>query len=601
MRSRSTSTPPSERGGARLRRRRPRLGRGVAATGGSVEQLHHQVGAGDAVDHAVVNLGDQRPPTTGEPLDHPHLPQRAVPIELHGHQPAHQVVQLLLPAGRRQRRVADVVGEVEVRVVDPHRPPELARHEPHLLAIPRQQRQLAGDQLDDLLVRRRRPLEDRARRDVHVGHAVLDVEEQPVERAQPIHRAPPRPHPRPLADDREGSKVLAVVPSLNVDDGRLYLPAVGEFAGPRSLRQLLEAVVTVGSDLDLPAMLQRIVRSAVDLVDATYGALGVLDESRTWLAEFITVGIDEEARRAIGDLPEGHGILGLLIVDAKPLRLPDLSEHPDSYGFPPNHPPMRSFLGVPIRVRDEVFGNLYLTDKSSAEVFTDVDEELVVGLAAAAGVAIENARLITRVNELALVEDRERIARELHDTVIQRLFATGMLLQSTLPLVTVDPQAASGRIGEAVDDLDTTIKDIRSAIFSLERSRHDGDGLRSRIVSVAREATEPLGFTPRVVFDGPVDSTVRTNVGSELLATLREALSNVARHAHASRVDVTMSVGKDVCLRVVDDGVGPPAEQSPSGRGLRNMAARAERLGGSFALRPGRPHGTELEWRAPND
>jgi signal transduction histidine kinase len=379
------------------------------------------------------------------------------------------------------------------------------------------------------------------------------------------------------------------------------LPAVGEFAGPKSLRQLIDAVVTVGSDLDLPAMLRRIVRSAVDLVDATYGALGVLDESRTRLAEFITVGIDEETRRAIGDLPQGHGILGLLIVDAKPLRLPDLTEHPDSYGFPPNHPPMRSFLGVPILVRDEVFGNLYLTDKSSAEVFTNVDEELVVGLAAAAGVAIENARLITRVNELALVEDRERIARELHDTVIQRLFATGMLLQSTLPLVTVDPQAASGRIGEAVDDLDTTIKDIRSAIFTLERSRHDGDGLRSRIVSVAQEAADPLGFAPRVAFDGPVDSTVRTTVGTELLATLREALSNVARHAHASRVDVTVSVGKDVRLRVVDDGVGPPAERSSSGRGLRNMAARAERLGGSFALRPGRSRGTDLEWSVPNN
>ena len=363
---------------------------------------------------------------------------------------------------------------------------------------------------------------------------------------------------------------------------------------------MLDAVVTVGSDLDLPAMLRRIVHSAVDLVDATYGALGVLDESRTRLAEFITVGIDEAGRRAIGDLPQGHGILGLLIVDAKPLRLPDLSEHPDSYGFPPNHPPMRSFLGVPIRVRDEVFGNLYLTDKSSAEVFTDVDEELVVGLAAAAGVAIENARLITRVNELALAEDRERIARDLHDTVIQRLFATGMLLQSTLPLVSADPRAATGRIGEAVDDLDKTIKDIRSAIFALEQSRADDNRLRSRVLAVAQHASEPLGFTPRVVFEGPVDSTVSTTVGEELLATMREALSNVARHAHASRVDVAVEVGGDVCLRVVDDGIGPPVEQPDSGHGLRNMAARAEALGGTFALRPGPSRGTELEWRTPS-
>ena len=201
-----------------------------------------------------------------------------------------------------------------------------------------------------------------------------------------------------------------------------------DVAGPRSLRQLLDAVLTVGLDLDLPAMLRRIIESAVELVDATYGALGVLDESGTKLAQFITVGIDEKDHHKIGHLPEGHGILGLLIVDAKPLRLPDLSEHPDSYGFPPNHPPMRSFLGVPIRVRDEVFGNLYLTDKSSAEVFTDVDEELVIGLAAAAGIAIENARLHSKVQEMALFDDRERIGRDLHDTVIQRLFATGMSL-----------------------------------------------------------------------------------------------------------------------------------------------------------------------------
>ena len=201
--------------------------------------------------------------------------------------------------------------------------------------------------------------------------------------------------------------------------------AVGSLAGPRSLRQLLDAVQSVASDLDLPSMLRRITQSAVDLVDARYGALGVLDESKRRLGQFITIGIDDEGRHAIGHLPTGHGILGLLISDAKPLRLPDLSEHPASSGFPPNHPPMTSFLGVPIRVRDEVFGNLYLTDKVSGEVFTDIDEELVVGLAGAAGVAIENARLSERVRTLALTEDRERIARDLHDTVIQRLFATG--------------------------------------------------------------------------------------------------------------------------------------------------------------------------------
>jgi signal transduction histidine kinase len=374
---------------------------------------------------------------------------------------------------------------------------------------------------------------------------------------------------------------------------------MAEVAGPKSLRQLLEAVLTLGSGLDLAAVLRRIVEAAVDLVDATYGALGVLDEGGTRLAQFITVGIDDDAHQAIGRLPEGHGILGLLIVDAKPLRLPDLSAHPDSYGFPPNHPPMRSFLGVPVRVRDQVFGNLYLTDKSTGEVFTDVDEELVVGLAVAAGVAIENARLHAKLHDLAVVEDRERIARDLHDTVIQRLFATGMALQSTARLIRSDPQEAIGRIETAVDDLDATVKEIRTAIFDLERSRAARDGARDRLLVAAREAADSLGFQPRLMFDGPVDSALDEHTAAELVATLREALSNVARHAHASRVEVSVVVGEDLSLAVTDDGVGPPGPDAPRGKGLRNMADRAALLGGSFTVEPASPSGTTLVWRIP--
>ena len=282
------------------------------------------------------------------------------------------------------------------------------------------------------------------------------------------------------------------------------------------------------------------------------------------------------------------------------MRLPDLSEHPDSYGFPPNHPPMRSFLGVPVRVRDEVFGNLYLTDKTSGEVFTDVDEELVVGLAGAAGVAIENARLLARVHELALVEDRERIARDLHDTVIQRLFATGMSLQSTVRLVSSDRSAAIERIEQAVDDLDLTIKEIRTAIFGLERARASAGSLRSTILQLVHESAGALGFEPRVLFEGPVDTGVGDQVAEDLIATLREALSNVARHAHASRVDVEVTVGAEVYLRVADDGVGPPRDDTPMGHGLDNMATRAGKLGGAFELLPGHP-GTTVVWRVPKE
>lgn len=370
-------------------------------------------------------------------------------------------------------------------------------------------------------------------------------------------------------------------------------------AGPQSLRQLLDAVVAVGSGLELPSMLRRITELACELVDANYGALGVLDEARTGLSQFITVGVDDETHRAIGHLPQGHGILGLLIVDAKPLRLPDLNAHPDSFGIPPNHPEMKSFLGVPIRVRGEVFGNLYLTEKASAEVFTDVDEELVVGLAAAAGVAIENARLHARVTELVTMEDRERIARDLHDTVIQRLFATGLSLQGTAPLVTRDPATAISRIESAVDDLDETVKRIRSAIFALETTRSTGPGLRDKVLTLCRESTGALGFEPRVLFDGPIDAAATDEVAADLLATLREALSNVARHAQASRVDVSVVVDDDhLTVEVTDDGTGMPAVRG-GGHGLSNMATRASRHDGMFEHRPGPSLGTTIVWRVP--
>jgi signal transduction histidine kinase len=208
--------------------------------------------------------------------------------------------------------------------------------------------------------------------------------------------------------------------------------------------------------------------------------------------------------------------------------------------------------------------------------------------------------LLSRVHELALVEDRERIARDLHDTVIQRLFATGMSLQSTVRLVTSDPDVAVGRIGDAVDDLDVTIKQIRTAIFDLEQSKADHGSLRAQILSLAREAAIPLGFEPRVVLEGAIDTGVEEQVGNELLATLREALSNVARHARASHVVVEVVVDGDVRLSVADDGIGPPPPDVRSdGKGLRNMRERAVRLGGRLELAAAKQGGTVLMWQAP--
>lgn len=365
------------------------------------------------------------------------------------------------------------------------------------------------------------------------------------------------------------------------------------------MQELLDAVGAIGTDLDLPRMLERIVAAAAELAGARYGALGVLDDTGTALAEFITVGLSDDEVRAIGHLPKGHGILGLLIVDKEPIRLPDLTRHRDSYGFPEHHPHMTSFLGVPLRVRDEVFGNLYLADKRSGPEFTQVDELLVVGLSVAAGVAIENARLQARVQEAAIVEDRERIARDLHDTVIQRLFATGLSLQGAVRRAEV-PEVAE-RIEAAVEDLDLTVKHIRTAIFGLESSRgRSVNGTRAEVMTLCREAAGPLGFEPRVTFDGPIDATVQGSLAIDLLSVVREALSNVARHARATRVDIRLqALDGTLTLVVVDDGRGLPDDRSGAGHGLRNLRERAERHGGSFVAQAALPAGTRVEWQVP--
>jgi nitrate/nitrite-specific signal transduction histidine kinase len=371
---------------------------------------------------------------------------------------------------------------------------------------------------------------------------------------------------------------------------------MSQYAGNAQLRRLLDAVMAVGGDLDLPLVLERITEAARDLVDARYAALGVLDEQRVRLSQFITVGLSDEERARIGDLPKGHGILGLLIHEPKPLRLPDLSAHPDSFGFPPNHPPMTSFLGVPLYVRGEVFGNLYLTDKQDGGGFSDIDEELAMSLASAAAIAIDNARMHTRMQELSVLNDRERIAHDLHDTVIQRLVGSGMVLQGTARLI--DRPEAVERIQRVIDDLDGTVRDIRSAIFELDTHRAPGRSLRLEVVELAAEAGRGLGFDPVVRLDGPIDTAVPDHISAHLLAVLREALSNVARHAEASKVEVRLVVDVDVSLQVTDDGRGLPSRHT-AGSGLQNMSSRASELGGRVDVHPAGDGGTVVQWVVP--
>jgi signal transduction histidine kinase len=524
------------------------------------------------------------------------------------------------------------------------------------------------------------------------------------------------------------------------------------------LRSLLRANRAIVEQLDLEQVLRTIAEAALDLVDASYGALGVIAPDGT-LEQFIHVGMSEEQAATIGHLPEGHGLLGAVIDSAAPIRLEHLGADPRSTGFPRHHPAMDTFLGVPIRVRDEIFGNLYLTNRADGP-FSQEDEELVTALAATAGIAIENARLFDEAQrrqrwsaalaevtsallsgesddvlgvvadgvatavgahlvcvivpvpdsadmvvevargtdaetvrgrvlaregtiagrvleegvvvsreapladdpestkldvgptvalplnafgrtlgvltisrpangvrftdtdlsmaadfaaqasvaielasaradraQLDLVEDRSRIARDLHDHVIQRLFASGLSLQSTALLA---PEPLRAAIGEQVGMIDTAIADIRTAVFTLtSQPTTTSTRLRHRVLDAVGELSEDEENTPRLTFAGPVDLLVTDGIADDVMAVVREGLSNAVRHSGASQIEIDVSTdGSSVTVTVTDDGRGMDPKKDRSS-GTANLAERARRRAGTFALTTPTGGGTALNWSVP--
>ncbi|MFG2481657.1 GAF domain-containing sensor histidine kinase [Streptomyces virginiae] len=591
----------------------------------------------------------------------------------------------------------------------------------------------------------------------------------------------PDPSPGPLPDPLPGPSKPSGPPSTaGASDAPDPLAAAAQ--ATRSLQglsteltarvpQLLEAMRSVGTGLELHSTLDRICETAAELADAHYAAIGVVDTEGRGLSDFVTHGISPAQARKIGHRPDGkRGLLGALISHSDTVRLDDLTKDPRSAGFPPHHPPMKTFLGVPIRVQGEIFGNLYLAEKNGGGEFSDYDVHMVRVLATEAGIAIGNARLyeaatqrerwidgsvavttallsggdaddalavvaeqarrladsdagivmlpaeeggmeivavssenpatslgvvipaespvVDRLLEgepifvddaasdprmtseltsrygpcmllplqsggrvlgalvtprarggraftevertlatqfasqaalalmmaeaqrdrerLAVFEDRDRIARDLHDLVIQRLFATGLMLEGAQRRTAV-PEVRDG-VGKAVDELDVTIQEIRTAIFALQQGPAEApSGLRTRVLREINMAAVPLGFKPAHRFLGPIDTVVGELVGKNLIAALREALSNAFRHAEASRIDVvidstiTLADGRPgVRLEVADDGVGIPEGGRRSG--LRNLRRRAESLGGASSYGPGIGEdggGTTVVWEAP--
>jgi signal transduction histidine kinase len=365
-----------------------------------------------------------------------------------------------------------------------------------------------------------------------------------------------------------------------------------------SSEALIEAGLVLASELSLPAILQKIVELACSVAGARYGALGILTPEGAELHDFITVGITDAEREAIGALPRGHGILGALIVEAKPLRLLRIQDDPRSVGFPANHPPMTSFLGVPIKARGRVFGNLYLTEKRGAPEFSAEDERAVGTLAAQAGVAIENAGMREELQRMAITEDRERIAKELHDGVIQSLFAVGMSLAATAQMTGVSSEAHA-RMSAAVDDIDKVIRDLRGYIFALR----PGEAADYHVILAIGELIDSMRRGSSIAIEADVDPDVAariSNKAAHVLQAAREALSNAVRHSGAATVTLALrdESGRTV-LEVRDDGRGFDPSNPADGNGLRNLRVRAAELGGTLDVETAAGKGTIVRLTIP--
>jgi signal transduction histidine kinase len=361
------------------------------------------------------------------------------------------------------------------------------------------------------------------------------------------------------------------------------------------------ATRAIVGELDLDKVLQLIVDSVRDLVGSRYAALGIADSAGR-IEHFITSGITADQRAAIGPLPRGHGLLGTIIRDGVPLRIPEISGHPESYGFPPNHPPMHSLLGVPVVVGGETIGNFYLTDKLGSAAFDEHDQELVERFAIHAGIAIQNARLHQRIQNLALVDERLRISRDLHDGIIQSIYAVSLTLEDVTEVVASDPREAVAQIDRAIDRLHTTIRDIRSFITGL------GAGPDITLAEAVRHVVAELAPDPALELEldlaraADADGRIAPNAMHELLQITREALSNTIRHSGAGTARLSIDVDGDVLSMVLEDdgrGFDPGRRAEPGHLGLANLRDRAAAAGGRLDLtsEPGR--GTRMIFRLP--
>lgn len=367
----------------------------------------------------------------------------------------------------------------------------------------------------------------------------------------------------------------------------------------RHLAAVNEASLALASELDVASVLQRVVDLSRMVTVARYGALAMLDESGQ-IGKFITSGISQEERDQLGALPEGKGLLGAVIREGKTLRVDRITEDSRSSGFPPNHPEMNSFIGLPIVYEGRILGDLYLTDKDGGEPFTRQDEEMLRTFAAHAAIAIENARLYQHVQDLAVLEERDRIGMDLHDGVIQSLYATGLTLENCLEDLADDAEQVPAQLQKAIHHLNQTIADIRSYIFNLRPAVLAGTDLAGAVGSLLQELKVNALLDVQLIEESGACRGLSDGQIDALFHVARESLTNVRRHAQASSVRARLEQ-KDGVFRmtIADDGVGFDPSKTGGGQGLPNMRERIAALGGELKIRRVDGTGTELAIEVP--
>ena len=379
--------------------------------------------------------------------------------------------------------------------------------------------------------------------------------------------------------------------------------SVASARGASQVQAALDAAVRgIAGLASVDDALQVIVDRVRPLVGAHYAALGIVDTDGR-IERFITSGIDDEARRRIGALPEGHGLLGLIIRENRSFRIADMNTDPRRYGFPPNHPPMTSFLGVPITVKGNSLGRLYLTDKIGAADFSKEDQALVETFALHAGIAMENARLHEQLRRLAVVDERDRISKDLHDGIIQNMYAVSLSLEDVPELMDDDRAEATARVERAIDSIHLSIQDIRNFIFGLRSELLEGASLVGGLAALVEEHRHNTMIDLELHIPSAVDEPP-AEVAGQLLAIVSESLANVLRHSRASRASVELVAPGDhgiLELRIEDNGIGfDPARIAAFGhRGLANTRERAIVLGGTVTIDSQPGSGTRVVVRVP--